>query len=152
MINSNGSVWKITTSKPSTDFTLTTDTPTRTGHTFLGWATTADTAVAEYKPGDTITADTKDMNLYAVWKKTTYIKTKKVNGIFMVTPTGIPVGSSIMLACYKNGVLVHIGKFEYDGSATVPFFVNEDYDEVKVLVWSDVGDMVPVTEAEDVNL
>lgn len=85
-----------------------------------------------------------------MWDKTTYTTTKKVNGIFMITPTGVPTGSSIMLACYKNGGLVHIDKFEYDGSAAVLFFVNEEYDEVKILVWSDVGGMVPVTEAEDV--
>ncbi|MBQ1252140.1 MAG: InlB B-repeat-containing protein [Firmicutes bacterium] len=41
---------------------------TRTGYTFMGWATTADATTAEYQPGQTITMD-KDLTLYAVWKQ-----------------------------------------------------------------------------------
>lgn len=42
-------------------------TPTRSGYTFAGWATTKDATKAEYQPGATIDQITKDMDLYAVW-------------------------------------------------------------------------------------
>ncbi len=145
-------IWQSIKAIQGEELAITIDIPTREGHTFLGWATVENATAVEYKPGDTITTGTEDINLYAVWEKTACTTTTKINGIFMVTPTGVPTGSSIMLACYKGGVLVHIGKFEYDGSVAVPFFVNEEYDKVKVLVWSDIGGMMPVTEAEDVEL
>ncbi len=46
--------------------TVTPDSPTRDGHTFLGWATTRGGAVA-YQP-DTAIKPTGDMDLYAVWQ------------------------------------------------------------------------------------
>ena len=42
--------------------------PTRGGDRFLGWATEADAAEAEYQPGDSISIDS-DLTLYAVWEK-----------------------------------------------------------------------------------
>ena len=56
-----------------------------------------------------------------------------------------------MLSCYKYGKLAHIGKFEYDDSSEVPFFVSEEYDAVRVFVWDSVNGMIPVTEAEFYN-
>ena len=48
------------------DLTLATNTASRTGYFFLGWATTPDAAAAQYQPGDTFSID-GDTNLYAVW-------------------------------------------------------------------------------------
>lgn len=47
---------------------LSTTVPTRSGYTFLGWATSKNATSAEYQPGDdfSINADT---TLYAVWKQ-----------------------------------------------------------------------------------
>ena len=149
--NVNGDIWKTEKAVTDSEFTLTTDLPVRDNYTFLGWAATADAVEAQYQPGDTITVGTEDITLYAVWEQTAYTATTEVNGIFVVTPTGVPVGSSIMLVCYKDGAVVHVGKFEYDGSAAVPFFVNAaEYDTVKVFVWDSVVSMVPVTEPEEV--
>ncbi len=152
IINSDGSVWQTAKAFPNNAAQLTEDVPSRPGYAFLGWTDAADMAEAKYQPGDTITAGTEDINLYAVWKKIIYTKTAKINGIFMVTPTGVPVGSSIMLACYKDGRIVHAEKFEYDGSTVVPFSVSEEYDAARVFVWDSLNSMIPVTEAEDVKL
>lgn len=48
------------------DLTLRTGTPTRTGYTFKGWATTKTATSAKYQPGGTY-SDNKDVTLYAVW-------------------------------------------------------------------------------------
>ncbi len=48
--------------------TISKDIPNREGYTFLGWATSADAAEAEYQPGDSYTEDA-DITLYAVWKE-----------------------------------------------------------------------------------
>lgn len=48
--------------------TLTSDTPTLEGDTFLGWALRPFDMVPVYQPGDTINL-TGDMTLYAIWEK-----------------------------------------------------------------------------------
>lgn len=50
---------------------LSTDVPTRVGHKFLGWGTTADATAPSYQPGDMYSVDGK-IELYAVWQKNTY--------------------------------------------------------------------------------
>ena len=47
--------------------TLSSTTPTRSGYTFLGWATSATGSVA-YQPGSSLTANA-DTTLYAVWEE-----------------------------------------------------------------------------------
>ncbi len=49
-----------------TNLKLSTSTPTRTGYTFKGWATSANGAVS-YQPGGTYTANNA-ITLYAVWE------------------------------------------------------------------------------------
>lgn len=50
---------------------LSTEVPTRTGYTFLGWGTTANATAASYQPGDMYSVD-GSIILYAVWQKNTY--------------------------------------------------------------------------------
>ena len=50
---------------------LSTDVPTRVGHKFLGWGTTADATAPSYQPGDMYSVDGK-IELYAVWQQKTY--------------------------------------------------------------------------------
>lgn len=52
--------------------------PTRTGYTFLGWATSASGGVV-YKPGATYTGNAQ-LNLYAVWQINTYTVAYNANG------------------------------------------------------------------------
>ncbi len=59
--------------------TLSSTKPSRTGYTFLGWATSASATSATYIAGETYTTNT-DATLYAVWKADTYIVSYNANG------------------------------------------------------------------------
>lgn len=48
--------------------TLSTQVPTRTGYTFLGWATSRTAVTAQYQPGGSYGTDA-DVTLYAVWSR-----------------------------------------------------------------------------------
>lgn len=48
--------------------TLSTQVPTRTGYTFLGWATSSTATTAQYQPGGSYGTDA-DVTLYAVWSR-----------------------------------------------------------------------------------
>ena len=53
----------------SQNLTLRTEKPERAGYIFLGWATSADAAIAEYQPGTIFMTDAHTQ-LYAVWSAT----------------------------------------------------------------------------------
>ena len=61
-----------------TNITLSSTKPTKTGHTFKGWATSSSGSVA-YSAGATYTANAA-ITLYAVWQAVTYKVTFNVNG------------------------------------------------------------------------
>ena len=56
--------------------------PTRSGYTFLGWATTSTATKATYSPGDYVNITYDDLTLYAVWKanSVTYTLSFSANG------------------------------------------------------------------------
>ena len=58
--------------------TLSTSKPTKSGYTFVGWATTATSTSADYNPGGTYSFSGSD-TLYAIWRKTITI-TYNANG------------------------------------------------------------------------
>lgn len=60
------------------NLTLSSTKPTRTGHTFNGWATSASGSVA-YQPGATYTANAS-VTLYAKWTAYTYTVSYNANG------------------------------------------------------------------------
>ena len=49
-----------------TDLTLSTTKPTKPGHNFLGWGTSASDTSVDYDPGESYTANTA-ITLYAIW-------------------------------------------------------------------------------------
>ena len=63
--------------------TLSTNTPTRTGYTFLGWSESSSATTASWSAGSTFyldaTKNNTNINLYAVWKINTYTVTFNVN-------------------------------------------------------------------------
>ena len=61
------------------NITLSSDTPTRDGYNFLGWATTSDAMVAAYQAGATAQFNT-DALLYAVWARGTITLNYDANG------------------------------------------------------------------------
>lgn len=66
--------------------TLTPADPTRAGHTFKGWATSADGPVA-YMPGSDYVADAP-VELFAVWAKNTYTVTISAGTGYSTVPSG----------------------------------------------------------------
>ncbi len=64
-----------------TAITLSSTQPTRSGYTFLGWATSSSATSASYSAGASFTSDA-NTTLYAVWKQnvTTYTITYNANG------------------------------------------------------------------------
>lgn len=52
-----------------TDLTLRSETPTKSGYTFVGWGTATTSTSAKYQPGGKYTSNAS-ATLYAVWKKT----------------------------------------------------------------------------------
>ena len=67
-----------------TDLTLSADTPSKAGHSFLGWSTSNDSTV-EYQAGATYIANA-DVTLYAVWKADEYTVNYDANGGSNVPP------------------------------------------------------------------
>ena len=57
-----------------TALALSTTVPTWTGHTFLGWGTSANATAATYQPGDMYSTDA-GITLYAVWQIDTFTVT-----------------------------------------------------------------------------
>ena len=54
--------------------TLSATTPTRTNHTFLGWATSSSSHTKDYSAGATVSARSTDLTLYAVWRPAVFIQ------------------------------------------------------------------------------
>ena len=66
---------------PSGSTTLTSNEPTRTGYTFLGWAESSSATSAEYQPGASWSLKNyKSYTFYAVWKANTYTISYNANG------------------------------------------------------------------------
>lgn len=59
--------------------TLSTVVPTRTGYTFLGWATTSSATSPQYQPGGAFNID-NFTTLYAVWRRNVVSLTYDANG------------------------------------------------------------------------
>ncbi len=63
----------------NTNLTLSSTKPTRSGYTFLGWATNSSATSATYSAGGTYSSNSS-VTLYAVWSKTSYIVYYNANG------------------------------------------------------------------------
>lgn len=73
--NANGGSDAPTATRGVKNYTssLSADSPTRTNHTFLGWATSSSAHTADYSPSDTLPAQSADITLYAVWQPCVFI-------------------------------------------------------------------------------
>ncbi len=59
----------------NTETTIASETPTRTGYTFLGWSKDQNASIPTYRPEDTMLLDINDgtvINLYAIWAPISY--------------------------------------------------------------------------------
>lgn len=66
-------------------FTISMTEPTRSGYTFLGWATSSGATSAQYKPGESVYVDYNDLTLYAVWKQSTITITSSQGDVTITT-------------------------------------------------------------------
>lgn len=80
------------TKQYGTALTLTTSTPTRTGYTFKGWATSATSTTVSYAPGASYTPNAA-ITLYAVWEPS-YVKPR----IYNLTATRTEDGTSVTVS------------------------------------------------------
>ncbi len=126
--------------------------PTNLGFTFLGWATTADAVAAEYQPGDTVNL-TANLDLYAIWKETSYLKTRYL--LFPnlhytqldITTTGIPAGSEILVTYHQNDKQQLTTATKLEGQDWYSFKLPEDYSHLKIMVLDSFQNLSPVIRA-----
>lgn len=139
-----------TTTGSSYTFTIPSDTPYRSGYTFLGWSTSNTATTATYKSGDTFTASSTSNTLYAVWKLTEYTSTLNFSAsgaenipaplTFTGTSTSDHEFTIPSTVPTKTGY-VFIGWSETNGSTTAQYSaggkVSVGYDSSKTLyaVW-----------------
>lgn len=80
------------------NLTLSTVKPTRTGYTFLGWATSQSATTAQYAAGSTY-SNNANITLYAVWKINTYTVSYDANGGSGAPETQTKIfGSNLLLS------------------------------------------------------
>ena len=92
----------VPTPQPKTHGTaiiLSTNVPTRTGYTFLGWGMTATATAANYQPGDPYSVD-GNIKLFAVWQKNTYTIT-------------LPTGQGYSINTAQSTTVTHGGSFTF---------------------------------------
>lgn len=81
-----------------TDLTLSSNIPTRTGHTFLYWTTNQDGTGTKYNPGDTFTTNAAT-TLYAQWKKIQIDSAALTyNGAKISSTNKVPAGQGFLLS------------------------------------------------------
>lgn len=112
---------------------LSSEVPTRAGHTFVGWARSENGAVA-YAPGDCYALE-QDLTLYAVWKQPNALiqNVLRKNGVLTldVVWNDRPAVSVLVAAAYNNGRLMELHTKEAP-SATEQVSFDSTATEVKV--------------------
>ncbi len=127
---------------------MTAPTRSKLGCEFLGWATVSGSSEVIYKPGDSLGGIADGTALYGVWAKTAYTTTTPFDSnYFIIAPTGIPNGSRITFAAYKEGTLVYVRSIE-NKNTQIPCYIDKDYDTIKVFAWDGLGTVKPLCEAE----
>ncbi len=69
---------------------------------------------------------------------------------FAVTPSNLPNGAQIILACFKDGKMIET-KYSTNKNQTINFATNKKFDTAMVYVWKSFGTMEPIWEAEIVQ-
>lgn len=105
-------------------YTLSSVRPTRTGYTFLGWATSPSATTAAYQPGASVTPN-GNLPLYAVWKINSYTVTCEdrvgsASGALLGAPTSyLDYGSAVSGASFGSDATYdayYVG-YHYTGSS-----------------------------------
>lgn len=119
----------------SATFTISSTTPTRTGHNFLGWSTSSATTRATYNAGGSITIS-KNTTLYAVWEAITYTVSynKGANGTGTNTTATKTHGTALTLkgAIFTRTGYTQTGWATSDGGAKA-YELNGSYTDNKAV-------------------
>ncbi|MBO4354416.1 MAG: InlB B-repeat-containing protein [Clostridia bacterium] len=113
--------------------------PTRTGYTFLGWATSSSATSATYQPGGSYTANA-NATLYAVWQKITYnfyvsnlaatpnelYQNESTHISFTLGLTSSESKSGIPVEVFFDGTTVYSANLDFsaNGTTTIAFDLN----------------------------
>ena len=110
-------------------FTLSSSTPTYSGLTFSGWATSATATEAEVQAGEQFEATAAATTLYAVWKPMVTIVFNASGGTGTMANMGVPSGKSKNLtanAFTKSGY-TFAGWTTTEGSTTIDYTNSASY-------------------------
>ena len=81
---------------------------------------------------------------------TTAVSVKDGQKIFTVSPTGIEINDTVIIALYKGSAFIGLQSTLYNGEDII-FETDMDCDKAKVMVWGSFTNLKPVTKAEIVN-
>lgn len=81
-----------------------------------------------------------------------YTKTTFSAGTFSIVPVSVPVGSNVILLCYKDEKMVCVNVHSYDGADIIEFTPDADYDWAKVLVLDTTDSIASPCGAETIEL
>ena len=129
---------------------------TKEGYSFKGWSTNKDAELPEYAEQQSVknlaSQNNAVVNMYAVWSpnsSSAYTKTTLKDGVFNVKAFNLNENCIIILALYKDGLLVETQQMEYD-KTDVFFHADKEFDSAKVMVWKDTQGQIPLTDTEEV--
>lgn len=137
--------------------TSTTDAPTRTGYTFLGWATSSSATSATYTSSSHSYTANAAVTLYAVWQAVTYTVSYNANqgsgapssqtktyGVALTLRTGVPTRSGYAFkgwATSASGSVAYAAGGSYTANASVTLYA----------VWQAQAPTLTVTKAYRAN-
>mgnify|MGYP003207039048 CR=1 FL=1 len=114
-----------------TTLKLSSTKPTRTGHTFKGWATSASSSTVAYAAGANYTSNAA-LTLYAVWRANTYTITFNANGgtggpttvtktygKALTLPTAVPTRQNYNFKGWATTAEASTAQYQAGGSYTV---------------------------------
>ncbi len=121
--------------------------PVYEGYKFMGWYCGEVQILPETK-----VEITEPQTLQAKWVLAPYttFKIEEYTAFDFVKADlfNLEAGCTVIMAAYKNEVLSDVQSGIYDGN-TVPFIVYEDYDTIKIMVWSSLEALSPLCDVND---
>lgn len=112
----------------NTAITLSTNSPTRIGYTFIGWAKTNSANNAQYLPGERYSTNA-NLTLYAVWIPNTYTVKYYSNGGIGAPPDQKKIHDTDLVISSRTPIrnnYIFLGWRSY-GSSTVDYFPGSTY-------------------------
>ena len=138
--------------------------PERTGHKFLGWSAESCAGTVKYNPGDLISVENNDVNLYAIWIESGSLVLFDVNGGNLnapidtkvddetVVPQGSPTRSGYNFVGWSQDPDVHYASYQ-SGDTIIVTFESEELLLYTPLyaVWEEDDDVGDALEIDDIS-